>query len=580
MVILLFPLITGVISYQVSVNVAKESSIESSELILNKSKEILESRIMEIDRFTRQLALNNFNRHLLAKKDSYQLDVYSLLETSRYISTYAHSNDFLDDFYLYFKNYDAVLKGGSVYFRADHFYELYHYDHLSYDEWKKTILEANHQGEIIPLRSYSSNKRNLSVITYVQSLPFNTFSESLGTAVVTIDHQQIGVLLEGLTKQYGGWAFIADKEGNPLTMMGIGEDGIGDIISKLESDINSTFELEDNEEMLISIESGFNGWNYVAGIPKEGLMKKAKMIKQITWAVTGSTLFIGVFICLLLAHKESTPINNLLHVVKEQFGSDPSNHKSEFDFLHGNISKLIVNNKTLEKELSSQNELLKDTFIKSLLNGEVYSPKGIANRAEQLQIFFRGEVGIVGILQINGYGDMENREIHNELSTSRFILKRTLRKLEPSILMTDLNSDKVAFILTVDTEKEEVINNEATRLIESLSSSVVESYRIAVSAFIGNSFKGYQQINRSYYEAREAFDLVSTKINERKMIWYKDIARETNIFYYPIDLELRLINLLNAGEASDAKDILKQTFHENLCEKELSPQIVGSYSKK
>ncbi|WP_335958856.1 helix-turn-helix domain-containing protein [Halalkalibacter kiskunsagensis] len=573
-IILLFPLITGIISYQVSMDVAKESSIESSELILNKSKEILEGRITEIDRFTRQLAIYDFNQHLIARLDPKKIDMYSLIETSRFISTYAHSNDFLEDFYIYFNNYDAVLKGGSVYFRADHFYEIYHYNDLSYDQWKKNILEANHQGEILPLSSYTSNKKELSVISYVQSLPFNSFDQPLGTAVVTIDQQQIGVLLEGLSKQYGGWAFVADKEGHPLTMMGIGEVQTKEIVNKLESDTDSSPKIIDNETMLLSIQSDFNGWHYVAGIPKQGLMKKAESIKQITWIVTGSTLVVGILLCLFLAYRDSTPINNLMNVVKDQFGSEPVTHKNEFDFLHGNISKLITNHQSLENELTNQNELLKDSFIKSLLNGEVYSQKGISERAEQLQIFFKGEFGYVGILKINGYGDMENKEIHKELSSSRFIIKRALKELEPTILMTDLHSDKIVFILTFHQEKVSNANHEVKRLINALTQLVEKSYRISVSTYIGKAFKSYQQISRSYYEARQVLDFTFTEINESKISWYQDIVKETRIFYYPIDLELRLINLLRAGETNDIKEILKQIFQENFYEKELSPQIV------
>ncbi|OAS89076.1 MULTISPECIES: helix-turn-helix domain-containing protein [Metabacillus] len=571
-IILLFPLITGFITYQVSIDVAKKSSIDTSKLILNKSKEILESRLMEVERFTRQIALEDFNQHLTVRTESNPIDIYSLRETSRFISTYAHSNDFLEDFYIYLKNYDVVLNDGAVFFRINHFYETYHYNDLSFEQWKKTILQGDYQGEILPLRSYTSENKELSVITYLQSLPFNSYNQPLGTAVLTIDQRKIHLLLEGISKQYGGWAFIADKEGNPITIMGINESQAKEIVSNYTKDTDSINKIIEDDTMLLSIQSDLNGWNYVAGIPKEGLMEKAEVIKQITLVVTLSTLIIGMLLCLLLAYRDSTPIHNLIDVVREQIGPDASKHKNEYDFLHGNISKLISNNKLLRGEITNHKDILKDSFIKSLLNGEFYYQEGINDRADQLNVNYRGEYGFVCILKINGYGDMENKEIHNELSASRFLIKRTLKELETSTIVTDLNLDKIVIIFTVNSENKVTAPDELKHLLNELSLSVANSYRISISSFVGKSFQNFKEISRSYYEARQALDYTFSEMNE--ILWFQDIARETSMFYYPIDIELRLINAMKMGEIYDVKQIMTEIFQENFCERELSPKIV------
>jgi len=529
---------------------------------------------MEIERFTRQIALEDFNQHLTARTESNAIDIYSLRETSRFISKYTHSNDFLEDFYIYLKNYDAVLKEGAVFFRVDHFYETYHYNDLSFVHWKNTILHGNYQGEILPLRSYTSKNKELSVITYLQSLPFNSFNQPLGTAVLTIDQRKINVLLEGISKQYGGWAFITDKEGNLITIMGINESHAKEIVKKYTKDTGSINEVIEDETMLLSIQSDLNGWNYVAGIPKEGLMEKAEAIKQITLVVTFSTLIIGMLLCLILAYRDSTPIHNLIDVVREQIGPDTSKHHNEFDFLHGNISKLISNNKLLKREITNHKDILKDSFIKSLLSGEFYYQEGMIERAEQLNVLFRGEFGYVCILKINGYGDMENKEIHNELSASRFLIKRTIKELEPSIIMTDLNLDKIVMILTDNRENKINASDELKHLLKELSSSVANSYRISISAYVGKPFQNFKEINRSYSEAKQALDSTFAEIRKSEILWYQDMARETSMYYYPMDLELRLINAMKTGEAYDIKQIMTQIFQENFGDRELSPKIV------
>ncbi|MGO4269459.1 AraC family transcriptional regulator, partial [Paenibacillus sp. TAF58] len=57
-VILIIPSIAGYMSYRTSINVTQSISIENNVTQLQKSQEILERRMAEVESFTRQLALN------------------------------------------------------------------------------------------------------------------------------------------------------------------------------------------------------------------------------------------------------------------------------------------------------------------------------------------------------------------------------------------------------------------------------------------------------------------------------------------------------------------------------------------
>jgi hypothetical protein len=55
--ILFIPLLSGYISYKVSINIATSNSIESSLMLLNQSKDVLDGRLNEVSEFTKQLAI-------------------------------------------------------------------------------------------------------------------------------------------------------------------------------------------------------------------------------------------------------------------------------------------------------------------------------------------------------------------------------------------------------------------------------------------------------------------------------------------------------------------------------------------
>lgn len=126
----------------------------------------------------------------------------------------------MQDYYIYLANYDLVLTAGSSY-RPDHYYEIYHYKDLPLEEWKKEILDRTHRSEIKPLSAFVSKGTPTSVITYMQSLPLDSFNNSSpAVVVVNIDEKIIASLLSGLTERDGGWVHISDADGNTIVLQG------------------------------------------------------------------------------------------------------------------------------------------------------------------------------------------------------------------------------------------------------------------------------------------------------------------------------------------------------------------------
>jgi two-component system, response regulator YesN len=190
-VILIIPSIAGYMSYRTSIAVTESISIENNVTQLQKSQEILERRMAEVESFTRQLALNQDLSVLLNEKPvNEKANVYGIWKISRDIKAYSQTNAFLKQFYIYLKNFNVIVTPGNAYFRPDHYYQISHYSNLSLDEWKRTILEKSHRSEILPLSPYDNNGTQSSVITFIQSLPLDSFSDTSPATLVTIIDEQ------------------------------------------------------------------------------------------------------------------------------------------------------------------------------------------------------------------------------------------------------------------------------------------------------------------------------------------------------------------------------------------------------
>ncbi|MFE4710614.1 MULTISPECIES: helix-turn-helix domain-containing protein [unclassified Paenibacillus] len=577
-VILIIPSIGGYMSYLTSISVTRSISIENSVTQLQKSQDILERRMAEVEGFTRQLAINQELNVLMNERDN-ERNVYGIWKAMRNVLTFGQTNDFLQDYYIYLANYKLILTPGSSY-RPDHYYDNFHYNDLSLEEWSKEVLEKSHRSEIKPLSSFVSRGTQTSVITYMQSLPLDSFNDtSPAVAVVIIDEKIIASLLSGLTERYGGWVHISDAEGQTIVLQGSSEPEMVKMVSDPSFDKNEVSQFY-GDDLVITTTSNKNGWVYRAGIPRQVLMENANTIKEMTWLITGGTLLIGLIVGLVLAYRTSAPINRLLNVMKEQFGKDEAGPRNEFDFLSGNIADMITQNKFLESELNRQLPLVRDAFLKRLIAGEFKSRDEILSAAEQADIDLLQGKGYAGIIQINGYAGMDSVEILNELSASRLLVKQGLSELGVDVLMTDIGSDKVVtlfFSMNEELGKENEIAD-INHTMENLAQYVFNEYRITIQAGFGELFASVTEVSLSFDQANQALEY-AVYMNKKGIMWYNEAQTENTTYYYPLDSEQRLISTIRAGELEEAKRIVHAIIVQNMEQRELSiemkHQLVG-----
>ncbi|MEK3701503.1 helix-turn-helix domain-containing protein [Paenibacillus sp. FSL R10-2199] len=572
LVILIIPSIGGYMSYHTSISVTQSISIENSVTQLEKSQEILERRMAEVEGLTRQLAINQ-ELNVLMNEQGRETNVFGIWRAMRNVLTFGQTNDFLQDYYIYLANYDLVLTAGSSY-RPDHYYEIYHYKDLPLEEWKKEILDRTHRSEIKPLSAFVSKGTPTSVITYMQSLPLDSFNNSSpAVVVVNIDEKIIASLLSGLTERDGGWVHISDADGNTIVLQGQ-NDGYVDKLAAdpfFDGDKVSQFYRDD---LVITTRSGTNGWVYQAGIPRSVLMENANKIKHMTWLITAGALFLGLLAGLVLAYRNSMPINRLLAVMKEQFGKEDSPERNEFDFLSGNIADMITKNKLLETELNRQLPLVRDAFLKRLIAGEFESREEIVSAAEQADIGLGEGTGYAGILQIKGYSGMDSVEILNELNAARLLLKQTFAELAGPLPMTDMGSDKIVILFFSSTADGGPAGKEdgMERLMDQGVQRVFEEYRISVQGGFGEYFSSVTEVSQSFEQARQALEY-AVYTNRKGVMRHQEVQIENTTYYYPLETEQRLISTIRAGELAEAERIMEATFAQNLGPRELSMEM-------
>ncbi|WP_337099947.1 helix-turn-helix domain-containing protein [Paenibacillus sp. YIM B09110] len=575
LIVLLLPNIAGYLSYRVSIDVAQTSSIENSLLLLSQSSEMIEARLAEVTAFTNQLALDHDLDKLISgkKQEPEEYDVFNLWKTARDISTYSKTNDYLQHFYIYLSNNDAIIAPNVVYFRPRQFHQLHHYKEMEYDEWIEMLTKETHEHEIVSARPYITESKEISVLSYIQSLPLNSFREPKATLVVTIDKRKISTQLEKLAKLYGGWAYISNGEGEIIISEGIEAEEIGNL-PHIPSGEEGDKTLLHNGNLLISSKSELLGWVYTASIPEKALQAKGDVIKNLTLTFTSITLVIGFSIILFFTYRNSKPLYKLIQVLKERFEIEPSDIRNEYDFLAGNITSLIANNERLQTELKDQLPLLRDAFIKKLLVGGMYSIEEIKAEAAQAAMMDIGHSGIVLIIQMNDYTGLDAKEFINELNVGRLLIKQSLRDLSPDALVTDWGTDKIAIIVQdASGNGDQQLRNELeisyTRFLE----HIYEQYHLSIMISFGTVFREPNAVGQSFSDALITLEY-AVQNGIKGISRYEYSVKDSDLYYYPIEIEQRLFHALKSGYEEESKRILVHILHRNFAERILTHETM------
>ncbi|RXZ82919.1 AraC family transcriptional regulator [Paenibacillaceae bacterium] len=574
LIILIIPSIAGYMSYLTSISVMTKVSIDNSVTQLKQSQELLERRMSEVEGFTRQLAIHPDLGILMNETVTEgRPNVFGILKMLRHINTFGQTNDFLQNFFIYLSNYDVILTPGSAYFRPEHYFENYRYTDISFEEWKKDVLGRAHRSELMPLQPFKIGSSNTSVITYLQSLPLDSFSETSPAVIgVLIDKKAIARHLSAVTERYGGWVHVSDKEGRMISLQGtINQEDVEAMVADSRFDGSQVSQFyEDN--LVITIKSGKNGWVYRAGIPKQVLLENANQIKFITWTVTGIALLIGLLVGLLLSYRNSKPIHWMLSI----FGQDTKTDRkaNAYDFLQGNIAEMLTSNRRLESELRQQQPLVRDAFYKRLVAGEFRTRDEVVAAAIQANAGLSGNVGYVAIIQINGYIGMDSVEVLKELHAARLVLRKTLSELAGFLPLTDMGSDRLVVLFAFEEGgAREYSEGEVDKLLHRLTELMFQDFKISIVSAVGERFQLVTDISHSFGQAKQTLDYVA-ELDNKAVVWFRE-TQETDAYYYPIDAEQRLIGTIRAGEAEEARRIVEQIVSQNTVHRKLSLEMRG-----
>lgn len=292
-VLILFgSLLVGIFAYHKTSELVESEAMKNNLAVLNQTRSILDRRFSEIEMIAHQLANDTKVVSFQHVQEPFSgTNPYKLLLTEKGLFDYRLTNHFLIDYFLVFKKSNMVISPSKVY-GLQQFYQMqFNYENMTAEQWSDSILNEYHFRNYIPAQRAQYEKKTYSVVSYVQS--FGNRSLYGGAVVVMIDNDQIQALLRELDIQQGGFAYIADQEGNIVSYVSSNPQYMPEPMLAQGANPHAELMINDQKMLVTQTKSAYNGWTYVSAQPLQVVLQKVNYLKEITWVIFISALILG-----------------------------------------------------------------------------------------------------------------------------------------------------------------------------------------------------------------------------------------------------------------------------------------------
>lgn len=573
LIILFCTILISTVAYNQILSVIEKDSIEESMITLQKGTDIIDSRFREVENLIIQITMQDEVKHLLKmERPLANEEYYRLLEASSRISSFKGVNDFIDDIYIITKDSDVLISSTYITEQLPRFYEFFlKYNSLSYDEWHDKTFSSYKNKEIWPTDAITINTRTQKSLTYLQTLPLGlTNSQGEGVAMVHIDEQIMHSYLSSLDIVRAGWLYIIGDNGDVISVMGESEKNLETIDTEKLTSAGYIEETIGNEQVvIIQTQSSETGLTFIAGIPRTYFAQKANKIKKMFIGTLLIILIVGILSAIYLSYCYSKPLSRLFKSLQTE--NIEIKASKGYNFIQGTISKIIDDNEELKMKLDEQIPLVQTVFMERLLSGGFKNQEEVVNVLKNSKLMMEGDWYFVVLFSLKGYFNQDiSEESIKELDISRVVIQQALEvEMKGSFYIHYIDENKIALIVSVNGDNKETCTKSTEVSIMSAVRKLYDQYNMRLSIGMGKIYSNIMDINYSYEQAEEVLEFKNFDIYN-EIVKFQDIQQDDRGYFYPMGLEMRLLNLVKSGQEEDVMCILDTIYHKNFIDLHLS----------
>ncbi|WP_165972031.1 helix-turn-helix domain-containing protein [Paenibacillus piri] len=575
LIIFLIPVALGIVFYLRTETAIEEQAGKTNQAMLEQIREMLDGHLKEVEQLMLQVALNpkvkEFVNRMSSSSSLTALEYVELKETLRSIKT---SSRFIYDFYLYFLD-DGIIVTPSTKSDDTVFYEHYFsYPGLSFTDWKLRLHTGYQYLRYFPSEAINKEDERIRMLTVQQTLPIEEKAHPHTTLVILIDEQIIRDLFKNMEYANSGNIFIVDEKGQIIVSSGgTVPQQAEEMLDRYRKGSYSYYDPSRREEMILShAQSGRTTWYYISAIPKSAYTSKIQTIKNWALWIVSLSFIIGFYAILYMSKRQYHPVKQLMAALPQiKFASGDN----EYSLIQKKLENVLHEEKKMHRLLQSHAPLIKANFLTRLLHGQIDDKSLDSAALESLDIIGNEGLFAVSVIGIDDIFAFDDRNSEESWALARFIITNIsldLIRTRHRGDAVDIDKNRLALLINLSTRSEGEAFEELKRISENIHSFLRIRFKMGMTIGVGRVYPVLPQIHDSYREALKALDF---KIIEgsNTIIHYSELTPAAPLYYYPLELETQLVNLVKSGNMERTEQLIDGLIETNFRNQTLSPAM-------
>ncbi|NWL86161.1 hypothetical protein DMN77_00945 [Paenibacillus sp. 79R4] len=541
---------------EINQRITKQTEL-STVTLLNQLKTGIEDDLLYISELSNEIV---FNKKLeLAAKGA--TDSYS--ELMKDMASKRKPRELLFDYFVYMNRTDEIVTP-NIQMDAQRFFHLmYEFKDLDYGTFAKDYLQGNHFQEYMEIQTMNQYESNtIEVLPYIQSFPMTTSSRPLGQVIFFIDAKNMFTLVNQLRQVTNSDVYILD-ENNHLIISSDNAPGID--MQKIDGLVNGR---SSHEEIINKVVSEKNGWKYISSTPKGLYFKENTKYLMNFIAIFLIYLVGGLFIVRFLAKRSYKPLKEI-HDLIQSHAQAPGDSRNEYENIKNTLLDQIKNGKELNEVIEKQIPIVRRDYLLNLIRGMMTNYDEAAQQIASIGIHFASDTFLIGALEI----DMDSSFFmdHVNLSEKSLSLTRVVAENVGCELMSeyficyflDAGRNQSIYLLNLREGRNPA---EAVALARQQANTLIQfaarHYRLNLNLGISSPHSRLINLQNCYDEAKKALEY--SKLRDIcETVCFGDLGHLHFDYYYSMETEHQLIELLKRGQYEEAKEFLNTIFEIN-----------------
>jgi two-component system, response regulator YesN len=566
--ILLIPILMSVVLFNRAQSVLDSEAARANDLLLNQMNSYLDMVMTD----ARQLYfLVAYNPRLAS-----MLHESTPVETDEYYRAYQIANDFnvykiasesIVEFYVYLPRLDMIISPTGIY--ASRKYLSYRLPLVgrSYDEWTD-------QFSFVPRTIYVASETEtaenevVSTIAMITPLPVSGQTTTpKGWTVVHVDLKYFRDVFKNTSWSAESLLLVYHNDFGVITTSDPKDDITSaelmaakqEFAGKHDGDV---VRFRGEPYIVLSRESSVVNWRYISMVPADIYVDQFKGLTRLTFSTFIVVLIVGGLLIYWFAVVRYRPVHDLLSLVTPDSEGTISLRSDEFSLIANSLELTRVEDQRLRREVERSESILLHRYFKQLLQGEVSSDEGISEQLSRYGVVFREPFLVLVLIDVELDEDSDH--------SIRQVWQKALGEMTAGgdvYHIRDLNG-KNGFLHNLATASLGGLVTTLEAKKREVESDYAAYWAIGVSSVrpVGDDFSAL------YGEAKEALEFRLVK-GRSAPILFDEIQAGDNSYYYPMEVENKLINSIKTGDAEGALMILEEVYSENFGGKFLPLEI-------